>query len=124
MSLPPDLQSLCECGQELLMATDYIGAEAVLVEADRIATRNDDFDTLARLYMPLQEARRQRRQRCGEGIVKLDLIARSEKDPIDVEAIAEKYPQGQLLIAGWGDVAPAARLREIIATRNLYLETF
>ena len=37
------------------------------------AWRHRDWDTLARLYMPLQEARRQRRQRCGEGTVALDL---------------------------------------------------
>src|SRR4051795_13373671 len=102
MADPNELQELCERGQELLIATDYIGAEAALVEAETLATRGEDYDTLARLYMPLQEARRQRRQRCGEGIVKLDLIAKSANDGVDPAAIVEKYPHGQLLVAGWG----------------------
>ena len=62
-----DLQALCDRGQTLLERMEYLAAEAVLVEADHLATTRGDFDTLARLYMPLQEARRQRRQRCGEG---------------------------------------------------------
>jgi len=35
-----------------------------------------EFETLSRLYMPLQEARRQRRQRCGEGnrLLRFDLL--------------------------------------------------
>ena len=76
-----DLQSLCERGQQLLMQTKYLDAEHALVEADQLATRLEDFDTLARLYMPLQEARRQRRQLAGEGVVRLDLIAKSPDAP-------------------------------------------
>ena len=71
----PNLQSLCELGQEQLIRMEYLAAERTLVEAEEIARRERDFDTLGRLYMPLQETRRQRRQRCGEGIVRLDLIA-------------------------------------------------
>jgi hypothetical protein len=57
------------------MEMDYLAAEATLVSAEAIAWERRDFDTLARLYMPLQESRRQRRQNCGEGIVRLDLLA-------------------------------------------------
>jgi hypothetical protein len=109
------LQQLCERGQELLIATDYIGAEATLVEAEAIALRTDDFDTLSRLYMPLQEARRQRRQRCGEGIVRLEPI-----DNASAESILEKYPHGQLLVMG----AEAMRVRQLQRESGLYVETF
>src|SRR3954454_1391587 len=119
-----DLQRLCELGQELLMRMEYLRAEAALVEAERIATRLEDFDTLSRLYMPLQEARRQRRQRCGEGSVVLDLIATSPAEQPDAEQVVSQYPHGQLLVAGWGSIAPAARVREIQAERWLYVETF
>ena len=61
----PTLQQLCELGQQQLMATDYLRAEATLVQAEQLAIQTGDFDTLSRLYMPLQEARRQKRQRCG-----------------------------------------------------------
>jgi hypothetical protein len=124
MPADADLQPLCEQGQELLIRTQYLRAEAVLVEAERIATRLGDYDTLSRLYMPLQEARRQRRQRCGEGDVVMDLFATSSNDQPDAEQVVAKHPHGQLLVAGWGSIAPAARLREIQAQRQLYVETF
>lgn len=120
----PDLHNLCERGQELLMRMDYLGAERALVEADAIASRLEDFDTLSRLYMPLQEARRQRRQRAGEGTVRLDLVARSPEARLDPEEIVARYPQGQLLVAGWESIEPALRIRELARQRNLYLDTF
>src|SRR5437763_17138410 len=104
-----DLQSLCERGQELLIATDYLAAEDVLVRAEKLALDGEDFDTLSRLYMPLQEARRQRRQRCGEGVVKLDLVAEFHDHVLDAEQIVRDFPHGQLLVAGWGSVEPATR---------------
>src|SRR5277367_1099885 len=85
------LQGLCARGQELLMATDYLAAEAALVEAETLAFALADFDTLGRLYMPLQEARRQRRQRCGEGIVCLDLIARGPGDRLEGRRVIENF---------------------------------
>src|SRR5687767_6746386 len=96
-----DLQSRCERGQELLMETAYLEAETVLADAEKEAWSARDFDTLARLYMPLQEARRQRRQRCGEGVVCLDLIAQGPDDTVDGTHIVENYPHGQLLVAGF-----------------------
>src|SRR3954454_3456996 len=119
-----DLQRLCELGQELLMRMEYLRAEATLAEAERAATRLEDFDTLSRLYMPLQEARRQRRQRCGEGSVVLDLIAQGPEDEIDGRRIVENFPHGQLLVAGWGTFAPAAEVRRMRREHKLYLETF
>src|SRR5687768_5487965 len=99
MSSPPDsdLQSLCELGQQQLMRTEYLDAESTLAAAEVQEWRGRDFDTLARLYMPLQEARRQRRQRCGEGVVALDLIAQGPEDDLDGRRIVENFPHGQLL---------------------------
>jgi hypothetical protein len=120
-----DLQALCARGQELLLATDYLAAEAMLLRAEALALGAGDFDTLARLYLPLQEARRQRRQRCGEGVICLDLIAKGPDDrAIDAQAIARQIPSGQLLVAGWGSIAPAVALREIQSRQRIYLETF
>src|SRR5476651_2360561 len=61
------IQSLCQLGQEQLTRMEYLEAERTLAAAEKPAWDVRDFDALARLYMPLQEARRQRRQRCGEG---------------------------------------------------------
>ena len=119
-----DLQSLCELGQQQLEGMEYLAAEATLVDAEAIALTQEDFDTLGRLYMPLQEARRQRRQRCGEGVVCLDLIARGPNDAISGSDVTEKYPQGQLLVAGWGSIRSALEVRALQKQRGLYVETF
>ena len=118
------LQQFCETGQEALMRMDYLRAEAALVEAERHAWAGRDWDTLARLYMPLQEARRQRRLRCGEGIVALDLIAESPHDRVDGGRIVQNFPHGQLLVAGWGTIEPALRVRALQAEHSLFVETF
>jgi hypothetical protein len=121
---PPELQSLCEQGQQQLMEMHYLSAEATLAAAEQQAWQAGDFDTLARLYMPLQEARRQRRQRCGEGIVRLDLLASGPEDLIDPRRILSEYPHGQLLIAGWGSIAPSVEFRKLDAIGKVYVETF
>ena len=119
-----DLQQLCDLGQQQLMRTEYLDAEATLATAEAEAWSRRDFDTLSRLYMPLQEARRQRRQLCGEGVVALDLVAQGPEDDIDGRRIVENYPHGQLLVAGWGTFAPAAEVRRQQREHKLYVETF
>ena len=118
------LADLCERGSELLIAMDYLGAEQVLVEAEKQALSSSDFDALSRLYMPLQEARRQQRQRCGEGIVCLDLCATGPADRMEARHVLEHYPHGQLLVAGWQSIEPAVKLRELAKQKLLYVETF
>src|SRR4051794_37352956 len=120
----PDVQALCEQGQQLLMETRYWDAERTLAQAERIAWEARDWDALARLYMPLQETRRQRRQRCGEGVVALDLLAEGASDLVDPHQVIANYPHGQLLVAGWGSIAPAVGVRELAARAGLYIETF
>jgi hypothetical protein len=118
------LQQRCELGQQQLVRTDYLDAEQTLESAEADAWAQRDFDTLARLYMPLQEARRQRRQLCGEGTVCLDLIAAGPEDRIDGRRIVENYPHGQLLVAGWGTIEPALQVRRMQREHKLYVETF
>jgi hypothetical protein len=119
-----DLQQRCELGQRHLMAMQYLAAERTLAEAAEEAWGLKDFDTLARLYMPLQEARRQKRQRAGEGIVCLDLLAETDSRQPDPRRIAEEIPHGQILIAGWGSIEPAIQLRRLQAEHSQYAETF
>jgi len=119
-----ELDELCEQGQRQLMEMEYLAAEATLARAEREALAAREWDVLARLYLPLQEARRQRRQRCGEGIVCLDLIARDADDRLDGREIVERFPHGQLLVAGWGSIEPALQVRRAQAERGLYVETF
>jgi hypothetical protein len=120
----PSLQDLCELGSEQLIQTKYLDAEATLAGAEAEAWNNRDWDTLARLYMPLQEARRQRRQRCGEGVVALDLMAQGPSDRVNARHVLENFPHGQLLVAGWHSAEPAIELRRLAAELGLYVETF
>ena len=117
------LQDACERGQEQLIATDYLAAAATLAAAEQDAWDAEDFDTLARLYMPLQEARRQARLRAGEGLVDA-VVAASADDEIDPAAVVADRPLGQLLVAGWGTTVPAALVRRMAVERRLYVEAF
>ena len=118
------LQDLCARGQQQLMEMRYLDAEQTLERAERRALAARDWDALSRLYMPLQETRRQRRQRCGEGIVRLDLVAENQSDHIEARHVLENYPHGQLLIAGWGTIEPAVQFRALAARHELYAESF
>jgi hypothetical protein len=118
------LQDLCELGQEQLMRTEYLDAEATLAEAEAQARASRDWDLLSRLYMPLQEARRQRRQFCGEGTVRLDLFAEGLHDSLTGAKVVQEYPHGQLLVAGWGTIQPAIELRRLARQLKLYVETY
>ena len=124
MPATDDLQARCELGQQQLMRTEYLEAEATLASAEADAWSLRDFDTLSRLYMPLQEARRQIRQRCGEGIVRLDLISTGPRDLPDARKIVDQYPHGQLLVAGEGTMHPSRDIRRLARERRLYVETF
>jgi hypothetical protein len=118
------LQAQCELGQQQLMAMQYLEARATLVEVERIAWHMREWDTLARLYMPLQETRRQIRQRCGEGIVCLDLLSEGAGDTLDPLHVVQNFSHGQLLVAGWGSIAPAIGVRRLAFEHGLFLETF
>ena len=120
----PTLQALCQAGSEHLIETRYLEAESALAQAEEQAWAAQDWDTLARLYMPLQETRRQRRQRCGEGTVALNLIAQGPGDAIEARRVLENFSHGQLLVAGWRSIEPAVQVRRLAGVHDLYVETF
>lgn len=119
--MPDPIQSLCEQGQSALLQTDYLAAERFLVAAESLAWDAKDDDALARLYMPLQESRRQRRQTCGDGAFAA-VLARSTDDVPDLAALTEQFPRGQLIVAGFGTIRPALELRVLASQQNLYLD--
>jgi hypothetical protein len=121
---PQLLQHLCSQGSAELARTEYLAAERTLERAEEHAWRLGDFETLARLLFPLQETRRQIRQRCGEGVVRWDLVARGPGDTQDPAELVRRYPHGQLLVAGWRSFAVAGELRRRYREADLYGETF
>lgn len=120
-----ELQQVCARGQELLEHQEYVDAEQTLVSAEREALRLKDWDTLSRLYMPLQEARRQRRQRTmSGGVICLDLVSQGPSDVIEGRHVLDNYAHGQLLVAGWGTIVPALQARKLQARFKLYVDVF
>lgn len=119
-----ELQDICRRGQLELMETRYLEAARTLARAERAAWESRSFDTLARLYLPLQEARRQIRQRCGEGAVRMHVFQSSPAESIAAEQVLRETPHGQLLVAGWGTIEPALEVRRLAAQQGLYVETF
>jgi hypothetical protein len=117
------IQELCQLGQQQLQEMQYLQAERTLAAAEQLAWDSRDWDSMARLYMPLQESRRQRRQRCGEGVY-LNIFARQAVDKIEGQRVIELYPQGQLLIGGWGTIQPAVDARRHQAQRGVYVDVF
>jgi hypothetical protein len=128
LQFPPmvsgDIQHLCEIGQDQLTRMEYLAAEKTLAKAEELAWEQKDFDSLARLYMPLQEARRQRRQRCGEGTIRLDFLAADPDDQLDGRKIARDIHHGQILIGAWESILPAVEARRSAAELGLYVDVF
>lgn len=120
-----ELQELCGQGQDLLERQKYIEAEQALMLAEREALRLRDWDTFSRLYMPLQETRRQRRQRTVDGgVIRLDLVSQGPADVIEGRHVLDNYPHGQLLVAGWGSIVPAIQVRKLRGRFKLYVDVF
>ncbi|MFN4241921.1 MAG: hypothetical protein ACK4PI_01640 [Tepidisphaerales bacterium] len=114
-----DVQALCEVASQKLVATDYIAAERLLERAKSLAMEQQDFDTLARLMFPLQEARRQKRQRCGEGVVRFDLVCRDAAEACEA---VRHMPHGQLLIRGPASTAPAEAARRLVKSEGWFVD--
>ncbi len=118
------VQELCAQGQDLLLATEYLQAERLLVQAEQTALCARDWDCLSRLYMPLQECRRQIRQRCGEGLIKLDYVAQTDSQKIDPQEILKHQQQGQVLVAGFGTIEVAIQLRRLVREQLSYIDVY
>jgi len=119
-----ELQHLCDAGQLKLMACDYLQATHLLAWAESVAYKARDFDSLARLYMPLQEARRLTRQRCGEGAF---CLRSASTVPLRDSVFSRSMNQplhGQFALGGFADIRPSVRFRHNFHKHALYADTF
>jgi hypothetical protein len=66
-----DLDEIMEQASERLVAMDYVTCERLCVEALGLSRQLGDFERCARILLPLQESRRQRRQIAVEAGVHL-----------------------------------------------------
>jgi hypothetical protein len=86
MSESAHMQRLWDTGQRLLAGARYVPARSALELAESIAWRRRDAASLARLYLPLLEARRQIRYHAAEGLLVIcnpGGRAREEKEQLD-----------------------------------------
>lgn len=89
------VDELMERASLKLVATEYLACERLCLEAVKLARAAGDFERLARIMLPLQEARRQRRQIAEDAGT--FLIAGPDKR--DADAILDEHPRGCLLLA-------------------------
>ncbi len=88
-----ELDSLMERASEALAQMDYLTSEALCVEALGKARQSGAWDYFARIVLPLQEARRQRRMIAAEGVVRLGVRARET-----VDALLGHLPSGCIVL--------------------------
>lgn len=67
----PTLDELMEEASQALVRTDYLRCEELCLEALAEARHRGEWDYYARILLPLQEARRQRRMIAAEGVIRL-----------------------------------------------------
>ena len=106
------IDELMEEASRALAQTNYFTAEALARKALLAARKADDFERLARICMPLQEARRQRVMQAMDACDEVRII----DEPFD-ESI--KLKPGCVLVQPPLVAADARRLRELALEREI-----
>lgn len=70
-SMPPTLDDIMESASQSLAAGDYLTCERLCVQALSEARKREYWPLYARILMPLQESRRQKRMIAAEGFIRL-----------------------------------------------------
>ena len=112
------IDQIMEQASDALAGMAYLRCEKLCLEALRLARQAKDFDTLGRIVLPLQEARRQRRQTAVEA--GLHVMGPPSMDP---QEICRIHPVGCLLLLDppYTDADQQA-IRQLAFDRQLYLE--
>lgn len=87
------IDELMERASQALVSRDYLTCERLCVEAIGLARQAEDFERLARITLPLQEARRQRRQIAEDAGT---VVFTGKREP--AEAILDRCPRGCILL--------------------------
>lgn len=112
------IDQMMERASQALAGRDYLTCERLCVEAMGLAREAEDFERLARITLPLQEARRQRRQVAEEaGAV---VFTGERKGP---EAVLETCGRGCILLTDppYGET-DAQAIREAARQREAFVE--
>lgn len=87
------IDQLMEQASQKLVATDYLACESLCMQAIELARQIRDYPLIARILMPLQEARRQRRQ-IAEDTGTFVVTGKHR----DADAILDEHSTGCLLL--------------------------
>ena len=88
-----NINRIMEEASDALAKMEYLRCEKLCLEGLKLARDEKDYDTYARILMPLQEARRQRRQAAEDAGV---FLVTGEK--LSAEGILDAYPEGCLIL--------------------------
>lgn len=102
----------------MLLAMDYLGCEALCMQALGLARAAGDFDRYSRILLPLQESRRQRRQAAVDAGI--HVISGARMEPAQ---ILDPNPTGCLMLTSppYTPVDEQA-LRQLARQRGLMVE--
>ncbi|MFW6061023.1 MAG: hypothetical protein ACODAQ_12655, partial [Phycisphaeraceae bacterium] len=92
-----NLDDIMERASEALARMDYLTAESLCLEALQAARAAREWSYYARILLPLQEARRQRRMIAAEGVIRLGTARLSRPaddwlDSIDTGCLVVTHP--------------------------------
>lgn len=111
------IDQIMEEASDLLIRMRYAQCEALCLKAMAMARRTGDFDQLGRIIMPLQEARRWRRQCATDaGVIVIT-------QPMPPAEILRNHPAGCLLLTGESfSEADEKEIRNIALEQGLDVE--
>lgn len=121
-SYTDQLQSLMEQASQALADMDYLACEDLCLQALDIARKNEDWPDYARVLLPLQESRRQRRVIAAEGTIRLGTSDLPPDLPPDPITWLGNLQIGCVLVTHPHSAQTARQLVENARRQHLYIE--
>ncbi|WP_432797310.1 hypothetical protein [Poriferisphaera sp. WC338] len=113
------LDDMMEQASTLLMQGDYPDSEQMCEQALTLARESKDWDYYARILLPLQEVRRQRRMTAADGEV---VLGTTSNNLNRLEAWAEQAKAGCIMVSGEVKREGAHQLLKYTRDRKLNVE--
>lgn len=118
-----NVDSIMEQASLALMRMDYLDCEAHCLKALALTRQQQDWANYARVLLPLQETRRQRRMIAAEGVIRIGTADRDEQEQDQAEAWLEQMPNGGCMLVTQPYAADqAAKLARAAKAGNQYVE--
>lgn len=111
------IQHIMTAASEALRDMDYVHCEQRCLDAMALARQSQRWTAMARITLPLQEARRQRRMAAVEGAIQL-----GTPDGLDVEPWLSAHPASAVVMTQPCTPANARALRDQARQRGLMVE--